>query len=240
MNRRDRRRRAEAAQRAQERRLQKDAEERVQGGLGMGATIDEGFNRYRDLFRRAFKKTSDREIGEGWMRGEAAKAGDYMVLHPVGESSPAPSDDDIFLSAVYESQWFLARTAPRYFQMMIDGWPDFVRQVRNAGISTKGMITDDPRHDAREFIFQMILENWARSDPAMAALTGSAIAWLAATSPVGAALGKSHRVAHYSITDQIELAAGGKKARNFRLMLAGDPSQYAEMARSAMVAVPKW
>jgi hypothetical protein len=239
VNRRDRRR-VEAAQRAQERRLEKDAEKRAKGEHGMGATIDKGFERYRDLYRRAYKKTSDQEIGEGWMRGEVAKAGDYMMIHPVGEQPPAPSDDDIFLSAVYEPQWFLARTALRHFQMMVDGWPDFVRQVCNAGISTKGLISDDPRHDARQFIFDMIMDNRAQSDPMMAALTGSAIAWLATTSPVGVALGKSHRVAHYSITDQTELTAGGRKARNFRLMLAGDPSQYAEMARSAMVAVPKW
>jgi hypothetical protein len=114
-----------------------------------------------------------------------------------------------------------------------------VPRARNAGISTKGLITDDPRHDAREFIFEMVLENRAQSDGMMAALTASAIAWLAATSPAGVALGDSHRVAHYSITDQMELAAGGRKARNFRLALMNDPSQYAQLTQN-MPPLPKW
>src|SRR5262249_49537971 len=143
-------------------------------------------------------------------------------------------------SASYGSQRFFGRTAARNFQMLVDGWPNFVREVRNAGISTKGLISDDPRHDAREFIFEMVLENRAQSDPTMAALTASAIAWLAVTSPAGEALGKSHRVAHYVITDQVELTAGGKRVRNFRLMLADDPSQYSELMQVATVSVPKW
>jgi hypothetical protein len=158
------------------------------GSSIMGATSDIGFEQYRDLYRRAYSKSSDREIGEGWMRGEAvvASGADYMMIHPAGETPSSPSDDDVFLSVNYGPQRFLARAAIRHLHMLINGWPSFVRQVRE-GIG-KGMITDDARHDARGFIFDMVLDNRAQVDPTMAALTASAVAWLVTTSPVGGGL----------------------------------------------------
>jgi len=63
----------------------------------MGATTDKGYEQYRELFQRAYSKSSDREIGEGWMRGEAAAVSgvDGMFIHPTGEAPPTPRDDDI-------------------------------------------------------------------------------------------------------------------------------------------------
>jgi hypothetical protein len=79
-------------------------------------------------------------------------------------------------------------------------------------------LTDDMRSDARAFIFEMIMTNQPYSDGAMATLTASAIVWLAATSPAGAAVGRSRKHIHYEITDT-GVAPDGCKTRNYRLML---------------------
>src|SRR5262245_55171846 len=93
MNRRERRR-AEAQQHHHEERMRKDTKERE--AKTMGATTDKGFEQYRELFQRAYSKSSDREVGEGWMRGEAAAASgvDGMFIHPTGEAPPTPRDND--------------------------------------------------------------------------------------------------------------------------------------------------
>jgi len=187
-------------------------------GHTMGATEDKGFDQYRELFRRVYSESSDREIGEGWMRGEAAAASgvDGMIIHPTGEAAPPARDDDIRLSASYGQQSFKARVAASYFPRLIDIWPDFLRQMRKAGIAPP--VTDDKRHDAREFIFSMIVENRWQADGQIAAVTAGAIAWLATTSPAGAAIGHSHRRVHYEITD-LPFELHQRKSRNFRLML---------------------
>jgi len=184
----------------------------------MGATGDKGFEQYRELFRRAYSKSSDREIGEGWMRGEAAAASgvDGMFIHPTGEAAPPPRDDDIRLSASYGQQSFKARVAASYFPRLVGIWPDFLRQMRKAGIAPP--VTDDKRHDAREFIFSMIVENRWQADGQIAAVTAGAIAWLATTSPAGIAIGQSHHSVHYEITD-LPFELHQRKSRNFRLML---------------------
>jgi hypothetical protein len=209
-------RRAEAQQRAYEQRLQKDAEER--GAKPMGATSDKGFEQYQEMFRRAYSKSSEREIGEGFMRGEAAAASgvDGMVIHPTGEAPPPLRDDDIRLSASYGEQCFKARAAASYLPTLVNLWPDFLRQMRKAGI--KPPTTDDKRHDAREFIFSMIVDNQWQLNPTIAAATAGAIAWLATTSPAGVAVGQSHRSIHYEITD-LPFEVHQRKSRNFRLML---------------------
>ena len=218
MNRRNRRR-AEAKQRAQDSPAQKDAEEaRTRGATPMGATSDKGFEQYHELFRRAYGKSSDREIGEGWMRGEAAAASgvDGMIIHPTGETPPEARDDDIRLSATYGTQSFKARAAANYLPKLVDIWPEFLRQMRKAGINPP--TTDDKRHDAREFVFEMIVDNRWQSDGQIAAVTAGAIAWLATTSPAGVAIGHSHRSVHYEITD-LPFELHQRKSRNFRLML---------------------
>jgi hypothetical protein len=184
----------------------------------MGATGDKGFEQYRELFRRAYSKSSDREIGEGWMRGEAAAVSGVhgMFSHPTGEAAPPPRDDDIRLSASYGQQSFKARVAASYFPRLIGIWPDFLRQMRKAGIEPP--VTDDKRHDAREFIFSMIVENRWQADGQIAAVTAGAIAWLATTSPAGVAIGQSHHSIHYEITD-LPFELHQRKSRNFRLML---------------------
>src|SRR5262249_50690470 len=130
----------------------------------MGATTDKGFEQYRELFRKAYSKSSEREIGEGFMRGETAAASGVggMIIHPTGEAAPSPRDDDIRLSASYGQQSFKARAAASYFPKLVDIWPDFLRQARKAGIELP--VTGDKRHDAREFIFSMIVGNYWQSD----------------------------------------------------------------------------
>jgi hypothetical protein len=126
----------------------------------MGATSDKGFEQYQEMFRRAYSKSSEREIGEGFMRGEAAAASgvDGMIIHPTGEAPPPLRDDDIRLSASYGEQSFKGRVAASYYSKLVDIWPGFVRDMRKRGLG-QDVITDDARHDAREFIFSMIVEN---------------------------------------------------------------------------------
>ena len=184
----------------------------------MGATTDKGFEQYRALFRQAYSKSSDREIGEGWMRGEAAAVSgvDGMFIHPTGEAPPTPRDDDIRLSANYGQQSFKARTAANYLSELVNIWPEFLRQSREAGIELP--TTSDERHDAREFIFSMIVGNYWQANPKLATVTAGAIAWLATTSPAGVAIGHSHHGVHYEITD-LPFELHQRKSRNFRLML---------------------
>src|SRR5262249_39547009 len=95
MNRHERRR-AEAQQRAQELRSQKDAKP-------MKAATDKGFGEYRDFYRKAFCGASDRAIGEGFMRGEriAAAGAEHMVIYLHGESPSPPVEDDLWFSVAY-------------------------------------------------------------------------------------------------------------------------------------------
>jgi hypothetical protein len=76
-------------------------------------------------------------------------------------------------------------------------------------------VTGDPRHDARAFMFEMIVRNEQYDSGRSAAMTGSAIIWLARTSPVGVAVGESHKRVHYEITD-----TDRPGVRNYRLMLS--------------------
>jgi hypothetical protein len=217
MNRKERRL-DEAEQRASAR-LRKDADDaRARGAKSMGATGDKGFEAYRELYLCAYGKSSDREIGEGWMRGEAAAASgvDGMFIHPTGEAAPAPRDDDIRLSVSYGQQSFKARVAANYLPALVGVWPDFLRQLRKLGLG-KNVMTDDARHDAREFVLSSIVDN-QQWDPTMGTVTAGAIAWLATTSPAGPAIGHSHRNVHYEITD-LPFSLHGRKSRNYRLML---------------------
>lgn len=180
-----------------------------------GASLDRNYEAYRARYQQAYRKTFERDIAESFMRGEAAAASgvDGMFIHPAGKSPPQPCDDDVLLSVSYGPQVFKARTASGHLATMVAGWPRFVEEVRKSG---SDIVTDDERHDAREFIFQTVLEN-RQWDPTIAALAASAIAWLASTSPAGAVAGRSHKEIHYEITDN-PTGADGRKSRNFRLM----------------------
>jgi hypothetical protein len=181
-----------------------------------GASIDKGFAQYRNLYQQAFKKVFEREIAEGYMRGEAAAIDgvEGMILHPVGEKPAAASGTDILLSASYKSQAFKARTAAAHLPALIDIWPQFLQELGGGNTPATG----DPRHDARAFIFDIIVGNHWQGDATIATVTGAAIAWLAATSPAGVVLGHSHRGVHYEITD-IPTETDGRRRRNFRLVL---------------------
>jgi hypothetical protein len=206
-----------------------------------GASADKGFAEYRDLYRKAFltSSVSDREIGEGWMRGEKVKAEnyEYMTLHAVDQSPPPPADDDFFVSVGYNKQIFAARGAAKDRDLLVKMWISFIDQLRQ---QNSKLLTGDDRADARSFIFEMVLGNQAWDDGTKAALTAGAIAWLVKTSPAGATFGDphfAHKIAHYQISDQTELTADGRRARNFRLSLMND---YSELDAQKTVPLPRW
>ena len=184
------------------------------------------FEKYQSLYRRAYKAADDREIGEAWMRGEAFEAGgmDMYVIHPVGEIAKL-GDDDIRLSARYETQTFKACAAPRHLPAVIDDWSRFFAyacaQISPADESIQHLLNDE-RSAARETIFQFTLENKWQADPQLSALIAGAIAWLASTAtPLG--LPPGTKGIHYEITD-LPPDASGRMQRNFRLMLSGEPN----------------
>jgi hypothetical protein len=175
------------------------------------------FKEYDALYRRAFKKVDERDIGESWMRGAAAEADNIagFILHPPNEAPPPRDQCDVTISAAYGPQQFLAHAKSEDLGTLKRGWPEFIEQVRKVADNP---LTDDPRTDARQFIFEMIMENRPYSDVTMSVMTASAIVWLATTSPVGPTIGSSHKHIHYEITD-MDRAADGRRARNYRLIL---------------------
>jgi hypothetical protein len=177
------------------------------------AQTRKSFTDYSDTYRKAFRKVDDREIGEGWMRGAKAEAAgvNAVIIHPPGATPPPFDQCDIELSARYGAQQFGAVTRSEYLPTLQAEWPKLVEQFRKLPNSP---VSGDPRADGRSFIFSMIMENRHYEDGKMAAMTASAIVWLARTSAVGVAIGRSHKSIHYEITDT------GPGTRNYRLMLA--------------------
>jgi hypothetical protein len=145
--------------------------------------------------------------------GEFVESNGYtsMILHSPNEAPPPPDQCEIEISAAYGPQRFLAHARAADLDRLEQGWPALMAQMRTTEDSP---LTDDPRADARAFIFEMILKNYPQSDGAIAAITAAAIVWLARTSPMGLAVGRSHTNIHYEITDT------GPGTRNYRLMLA--------------------
>jgi hypothetical protein len=179
------------------------------------------FKDYDALYRRAFKKADDRDIGESWMRGAAAEADgiEGMVLHPPNEVPPHRDQCDLELSAAYGPQRFVARAKSEHIKVLETAWPEFMNILNTI---PDNPLTGDARSDARQFIFEMIMRNEPYANGNMAALTASAIVWLARGSPVGPAIGESHKHIHYEITD-MGTAPDGRKMRNYRLILTHDP-----------------
>ena len=172
------------------------------------------FEDYDAVYRKAFRKVDARAIGEGWMRGAKAEALGIagMVIHPTDAPAPASSAEcDIHLSAAYGTQRFDASVRSADLPVLVAQWPAFVEVIRNSPSS--GIISKDPRSDARQFIFELIVTNQQYADGTMGSLVASAIAWLAKTSAVGVLLGDSHKNVHYEITDT------GPTGRNFRLTM---------------------
>jgi hypothetical protein len=83
---------------------------------------------------------------------------------------------------------------------LVEGWPKVVEYVRDQPNSP---VTGDRRHDARGFIFEMIVTNRQYESGDVAAAVGSAIIWLATTALPGGVieLGVSYKRIHYEITD---------------------------------------
>jgi hypothetical protein len=181
------------------------------------AQTRDSFKNYEALYRRAYEKVDDRHIGESWMRGAAAEASgiDSMILHPSGEAPPRRDQCDLELSAAYGSQRFVAFAKSEFLETLEKQWPAFLDAVRD---DPNDRVTGDERSNAREFIFEMIMTNQPYADSRLAVLTASAIVWLARGSPVGPAIGNSHKRIHYEITE-IGTAPDGRKMRNYRLIL---------------------
>jgi hypothetical protein len=176
------------------------------------------FKDYAALYRRAFKRADDHEIGEAWIRGAAAKADgiDGMVLHPPGEAPPHRNQCDLELSAAYGSQRFVAYAKSERIEVLEAEWPKFTDVLKH--LDPNNPISGDAHSDARSFIFEMIMTNRAYENGDVASLTASAILWLARGSPMGPAIGASHKRVHYEITE-MDTAPDGRRMRNYRLML---------------------
>jgi hypothetical protein len=178
------------------------------------------FKHYDALYRQAFKKVDDRDIGESWMRGAATEASGIkgMIIHPPNETPPHCDQCDLKLSASYGPQEFIAHAKSEHIKTLEAGWPKFASAVETNCKGPDNPLTGDARSDARQFIFEMIMKNRPYTDGALGALTASAILWLARTSPAGHAIGNSHKHVHYEITE-MGTAPDGRKTRNYRLML---------------------
>jgi hypothetical protein len=169
------------------------------------------FKDYDALYRRAFNKVDDRDIGESWMRGAAAEAEGIkgMILHAPNEAPPPRDQCDLELSAAYGSQQFIAYAKSGHIKTLEEQWPVF---VKTAHAVPNNPLTGDARSDARQFIFEMIMTNWPYANGDMAALTASAIVWLARSSPAGLAIGKSHKHIYYEITEMGTAPDGAEDA----------------------------
>src|SRR5262249_8287471 len=77
------------------------AEARARSAAGR----DKDFEAYQAMYRHAFHVVSERDIGEGYMRGEVAKINgvEQVVIHPLGGSPTPATETDIHLSARYRS-----------------------------------------------------------------------------------------------------------------------------------------
>jgi hypothetical protein len=175
------------------------------------AETRKGYEEYRRKVRGIYSKVSEREIGEGFMRGEAlaASGADGMVIHRPGEPRPRGADD-ITVSVAYGTFAFRAYVAPWLVPGLLEPWKSIAAEAAEQG---------DPRQYTRGVIIECLVEN-RHADSEFAATLAGAIMWHAATSPVGAVLetpDHRHRDVHYEITDIT--APDGHCSHNFRLMV---------------------
>jgi hypothetical protein len=190
------------------------------------------------MYRRVFREAAGREIGEGYMRGQAANVAGIvqLVIHPPGESPSEPSDGDIWLGARYRDQRFLSCVRPEYLPKLIDEWPRFAKAAAETEEGKRVKFDPDPRGNARSFIFSIIVGNQWQNDMQLGAVTAAAIGWLARTSSMGATFGDVHKVAHYEITDLEGITAPGRNKSNWRLIMTRDMASFA----IPDLPVPKW
>jgi hypothetical protein len=150
------------------------------------------------------------------MRGAAADAAGIkgMILHSIDEAPPPRSECDVELSAAYGPQRFEAYAKSAHLKTLEQTWSLFLDDVRKTAAGSR-LLTSDMRHDTRHFIFEMIVTN-QQYERRGAALIGSAIVWLAATSPAACFVGASQHI-HYEITETG--IVDGHRTQNFRLIL---------------------
>ena len=132
----------------------------------------------------------------------------------------------------YGPQRFQAIAKRNYVPTIIAEWPRFRTWAK--GTEFADLITADERHDARQVISSMIINN-LQWEPQLGALTASAITWLASTSAVGITFGLTRKHLHYEVTDQPPI--DGRPWRNFRLMLTDEPADIG-LASAIPVARP--
>jgi hypothetical protein len=178
------------------------------------AHTDHGFADFSAHLRQVRAKLSDREIGESWMRSEAFKVAgaDSILVHEIGQQ-PKQSDDDWLISLAYETLRFKAYVPAAVFERSIG---DIEKHI----VPTLAAKTfEAKRAGARQFLFDMLLENKGLTDGTMAAWMAATIGWLVKTSDIGemiSAAGVQYRSLHYEITTP---TFSGRKALNFRLVL---------------------
>jgi hypothetical protein len=143
-----------------------------------GTSIDPGFYDYQAQLRSIFPSITDKDIGEGWMRGEVKKAqdGDLLVLHPHGEEVKR-GDNEIFLGIRFKKKVFKACIPdPSVIDRMVGDWDKIVEMLQRVAPS------DDPRGETRQLILNWLLTNRDVDVPGKQNHTGAimatAMVWL--------------------------------------------------------------
>jgi hypothetical protein len=176
---------------------------------------DKGFDDYIAQARRASPGIDDRELGKGWMRGQAftASGAESMVIHEFGQEPRPPQDDDWLISLAYESLSFKAYISPTLLDQSIADIEAKVIPILKA---------KDRRASARQWLLDMLIENRGKADGNMAALMAATVGWLVKTSAIGETAFVPEtpiRSIHYDITT---FEVDGRRALNFRLVLGQD------------------
>jgi hypothetical protein len=129
------------------------------------------FEEYQRKVKQTYTNATDKEIGEGFMRGEWWRdtGVDAMVIHPPGEPTGRREGDKI-VSATYGDCKFKAYVAPSVAAQMIEGWGKI--------LEFKPKPNQDDRSSTKSAIVELLLEH-RYVDGNMAAILASAIVWLA-------------------------------------------------------------
>jgi hypothetical protein len=187
-------------------------ERRAAEARARASGLDKSFEDYKTKVRNSYSASAtDREIAEGYMRGEAWKASGAvaMILHPPGEPCTQPREGDLIVSVKYDAISFCAYVSPAMVTILMTGWEEILASINQKKPS-------DRREATRGIILECLIEH-RYTDGNIAAMLASALIWLAVTSPVAFIFigGELDRDIHYEITDT------GLGQRNFRPMTHG-------------------
>ncbi|WP_035975963.1 hypothetical protein [Bradyrhizobium sp. th.b2] len=189
------------------------------------ANADAGFKDYSARYRKFISKVSDMEIGEGWMRGELAKAIgiDMLVLHPRGEPVRR-SNCELKLELRYYHLHVFTAVLPDIGRIdaIVRDWVEMMKLLPPS---------KDRRNSTRDFLMEWLLENRHYTDEPhtqnhSGAIMATAMLWLHMTGPlerfIRAALNKAKDAGHstalvFEVTDMPGLI--GHKAYNWRTIL---------------------